>query len=118
MTAKTYLKTTCPHSFKFLLFMTEANLLDQIEVVAMASESDDFDTKKAELAETSGMKVTFPIVEVESGKYMADSDALISYFAEKNGVDWEALPTLKFYKAGLYKAHGNMFKKLRELEGK
>lgn len=47
---KAYLKEGCPYSFKYLLFMTEAGLLDQIDVVRCDPESAEFDTVKQKLS--------------------------------------------------------------------
>jgi hypothetical protein len=41
-------------------------------------------------------------VEIEPGQYKSDSDALIEYFAARNGIDASQLPALAFYKETLF----------------
>lgn len=99
---RAFVKTTCPFSFKFRLFVTEAGLSDQFEFVPMDPFSDDFSAVKADIEAKYGKPVIFPVVEVEPGKFMSDSDALITHYASKFGVDDKALPTLNFYRNGLF----------------
>ena len=95
--AKAYLKEGCPFSFKYLLFMVEAGLSDQIEVIRCDPSDPGFDAVKAKL--TAGLRkpASFPAVEIEPGRYESDSDALIRHYATKNGVGASSLPALAFY---------------------
>jgi hypothetical protein len=95
--AKAYLKEGCPFSFKYLLFMVEAGLSDQIEVIRCDPSDPGFDAVKAKL--TAGLRkpASFPAVEIEPGRYESDSDALIRHYATKNGVEASSLPALAFY---------------------
>jgi hypothetical protein len=95
--AKAYLKEGCPFSFKFYLFMVEAGLADQLEAIRCKPDTAEFEQVKAKLAQGLGKPATFPTVEIEPGRYQADSDALIEHFAKKNGVKSEGLPALAFY---------------------
>lgn len=99
--AKAYLRTDCPYSFKFLLFMSEAGLLDHIDIVECDPQGSAFAATKARLAQATGRAVTFPIVEVEAGRYQSDSDALIQHYAAAHGVDRSALAALHFYLNGI-----------------
>ncbi|HEX7081666.1 MAG TPA: glutathione S-transferase N-terminal domain-containing protein [Gammaproteobacteria bacterium] len=100
--AKAYLKEGCPFSFKFLLFMTEAGLLDRIEIVRLRPDDPSFEETKARLAEGLGKRATFPTVEVEPGRYMSDSDRLIEHFAERYGARPDEMPVLSFYKQTIF----------------
>jgi hypothetical protein len=100
--AKAYLKDGCPFSFKFLLFMVEAGLADSIEVIRCSPESTDFEAVKAKLAKALGKPASFPTVEIEPGRYQADSDVLIRHFASKHDVKAESLPALSFYKETIF----------------
>jgi hypothetical protein len=100
--AKAYIREGCPFSFKFLVFMTEAGLLDRIEMVRMNPEDPAFDTMKQRLSEHLGKSATFPTVEVEPGRYMTDSDRLIEHFAALERVGPEAMPVLSFYKQTIF----------------
>lgn len=98
--AKAYIKVGCPFSFKFLTFMAEAGLLDDIEIVQMREGDAGYDATKAKLADQLG-KASFPTVEIEPGRLMADSDRLIEHYAERAGVQPDEMPVLSLYKQGI-----------------
>ena len=98
--AKAYIKEGCPFSFKFLTFMTEANLLDKIEIVRVREGDADYEATKKKLAEHLG-KASFPTVEIEPGKYMSDSDRLIEYYAKRANLSPDEMPVLSLYKQGI-----------------
>lgn len=100
--AKVYLKEGCPFSFKYLLFMVEAGLGDQIEVIRCDPSDPKFDAVKAKLAARLGKPVSFPTVEIEPGRYESDSDTLIRHYATNNGVETSSLPALAFYTETLF----------------
>ena len=100
--AKAYIKEGCPFSFKYLLFMTEAGLLDSIEIIRLAPDDPSFEATKARLSEGLGKSATFPTVEVAPGRFMSDSDRLIEHFAEQAGIRPETLPVLQLYKETLF----------------
>lgn len=95
---KAYVLNGCPFSFKFWLFMAEAGIADQIEVIRCDPGDAGFEKTKAKLAQGLGKAATFPTVEVEPDRYQSDSDALIERFAGRNGIDASKLPALAFYK--------------------
>jgi hypothetical protein len=99
--AKAYLKDGCPFSFKFWLFMMEAGLGGQIEVIRCNETDPDFERTKAKLSAALGKPASFPIVEIASGRYESDSDRLIERYATQNGIDMKRLPLLAFYKETL-----------------
>jgi len=99
---KVYVKNGCPFSFKFLLFMTEAGLLDRIEIVRMDPADPSFEATKANLSEGLGKPATFPTVEIEPRRFISDSDRLIEHFAERENVRADAMPILSFYKETIY----------------
>jgi glutathione S-transferase-like protein len=99
---KAYLKDGCPFSFKFWLFMVEAGIADQIEVIRCNPNDSRFAQIKAILAKGLGRSATFPTVEMEPGQYKSDSDSLIEHFAARNGIDAARLPALAFYKETLF----------------
>jgi hypothetical protein len=100
MKAKAYVKEGCPFSFKFLTFMTEANLLDEIEIVRVREGDADYEATKAKLTEALG-KASFPTVELEPGRYMSDSDRLIEHYAQRAGLRPDDMPVLSLYKQGI-----------------
>lgn len=98
--AKAYIKVGCPFSFKFLTFMAEAKLLDEIEIVRVREGDADYEATKKKLAEHLG-KASFPTVEIEPNKYMSDSDRLIEHYAKRAGLRPDELPVLSLYKEGI-----------------
>jgi hypothetical protein len=95
--AKAYLREGCPFSFKFLLFVTEAGIRDQLELIRCDPGGPDFPTIRSKLQAGLHKPATFPTVEIEPGRYLSDSDALIKYYAARNGVEVSRLPALSFY---------------------
>ena len=100
--AKAYVREGCPFSFKFLVFMSEAGLLDRIEIVRMKPHDPGFEAEKEKLAKRLGRGVTFPTVEVEPWLYQTDSDRLIERYAAEAGLKPDALPVLSFYKQTIF----------------
>jgi hypothetical protein len=99
---KAYLLVDCPFSFKFLLFMTESGLLDQVELVLLNKEDKDFKNQEKAFEKLSGKNALYPTIEIEPGIYQDESDTLIQYFADKNNIDAEP-PVLQIYKTGVLK---------------
>ncbi len=100
--AKAYVLNGCPFSFKYWLFMVEAGLADQVEVIRCNPEDPGFGAVKARLSAGLEKPASFPTVEVEPGKYVSDSDALIERYAKKNNVDVGRLQALSFYKETVF----------------
>lgn len=111
--AKAYVMKGCPFSFKFLVFMAEAGLLDQIEIVQV---KPDDQSVKDELARATGSKPSFPTVETAPGTYLADSDALIDHYAKAHGIDQGNLSVLPFYKEGLFQDFIRLYKENQQLK--
>src|SRR5947208_2299846 len=101
-TATAYLKEGCPYSFKFLLFMAEAQMLDRINVVRCDPDSDAFAAIKDKLTAATGKPATFPTVEVEHQRYMSDSDRLIEHYAKANNLSPRKLTAFSFYKDTIF----------------
>lgn len=99
---KAYLRVGCPFSFKLLLFLSEARLLDEVEWIRCDPDTEDYERVKARLSEAMGKPATFPTVEIEPGRYQSDSDALIGHFARKHGVDPSTLTALVFYRESIF----------------
>ena len=99
---KAWLRVGCPYSFKFLLFMAEARILDQIDVIRCDPQASNFESIKAKLAAGLGKPATFPTVEIEPGSFRSDSDQLIEHYAKKHQIAVSALPALAFYKESIY----------------
>ncbi len=100
--AKAYVKEKCPFSFKFLVFMAEAGLLDRIEIVRLDPRDAGFEATKNMLSEHLGKAATFPVVQVEPALYMTDSDRLIERYAAEAHLKADMLPVLSFYKETIF----------------
>jgi len=100
--AKAYIKEKCPFSFKFLVFMSEAGLLDRIDIVRVDPGDSGFENTKSMLGEHLGNPATFPVVEVKPGQYMTDSDRLIERYAAEAHLDADSMPVLSFYKQSIF----------------
>jgi glutaredoxin 2 len=114
-----YLKQGCPFSFKFLLFMTEAGLLDQIQVEELIQGEARFEEVKELLNDKLG-KATFPSVQIEDGVFMNETDDLIAHFAKQNGINIDELQVVPFYSRGVFQHLGKLFmenKKYKEQYG-
>jgi len=99
--AKAYVKEGCPFSFKFLAFMAEAKLLDAIEIVRVREGDADYEATKRKLAEALDKPASFPTVEIEPNRYLADSDRLIEHYAKSEGIRLDDMPVLSLYKQGI-----------------
>ena len=99
--AKAYVKEGCPFSFKFLAFMAEAKMLDEIEIVRLREGEAEYETAKRKLGEHLGKAASFPTVEVEPNRYMTDSDRLIEHYASRKGLRPDEMPVLSLYKQGI-----------------
>ncbi len=97
-----YLLANCPFSFKFLLFISEAKLVDGFEIVRCDPNDAETERVKQKLAAATGKKATFPTVEVEPNVYKSDSDALVAHYAELNRIDPQSLPAFSFYMKGIF----------------
>jgi hypothetical protein len=97
---KAYIKEGCPFSFKFAVFMAEANLLDEIEIVWLRDGEAEYEAARNKLTGALG-KASFPTVEIEPNRYLADSDRLIEHFAARAEVRPDDLPVLSLYKKGI-----------------
>ena len=114
--AKAYMLLGCPFCFKFMLFMTEAGLLEQIELVSLDHSSAEYGKIKADLENQAGRTLSFPTVEIEPGVLQSDTKALIEHYRAKHGIGETALPILDFYDRGLFQNVVNLYKENMSLK--
>jgi hypothetical protein len=110
-----YVREGCPFSFKCLLFVLEAGLLDRFEVREFAQGSDEEDAIRAELSPHLE-KVSFPAVQYAPGQYQTESDDIIARYAGEANVDPDRLPVLNTYLRGVFKRVGQLFRENMELK--
>jgi hypothetical protein len=110
-----YVKQGCPFSFKTLLFVLEAGLIDRFEVREFAQGSDEEAAIRAEI-EPHLEKVSFPAVQYAPGQYQTESDDIIARYAREANVDPAQLPVLNIYLNGVFKRVGQLFRENMELK--
>ncbi|MFL6576541.1 MAG: glutathione S-transferase N-terminal domain-containing protein [Povalibacter sp.] len=80
-----YIKEGCPYSMKFLQFIDEAQLSDQIDIVRIAEGTPQMDEVREKLSDATGDLPQFPTVEIAPGQFRTESNELIRYFADRYG---------------------------------
>jgi len=116
---KAYLKTNCPFSFKFYLFLAESGLLKNFTIVRCHPEDEaEFSEMKMFLSAATGKKAAFPTVEYHPGEYLSDSDRLIDYYSVREGVSEVGMPALQYYRNEFFPFVVGKFKENRRLEKK
>lgn len=108
-----YVKTGCPFSFRFLVFIMEAGLYERFTIIEVNPEWESDKAIREHLEQATGKKPAFPTVEVAKGDYRSDSEALIDYYAQQEGVDTAALAVLDLYNRGLFDTYLRMVKKIK-----
>ena len=93
-----YLKQGCPFCLKVRLYALEAGMLDTIELREFVPGSSDEATIREELA-GQFQKVSFPSAQLSSGRYINDSDTIITELARTSGRIPDTLPTYRSYAA-------------------
>jgi hypothetical protein len=99
---RVYLKDGCPFSFKLWLFLVEAGIADEVEVIRCNPQDPQFDEVKRKLASGLGAQASFPTAEIEPGRYRSDSGKLIEHFSRESGVSSSSLPALAFYEQTIF----------------
>lgn len=111
-----YLKRGCPFSMRLRLFLGEAGLTDEVDMVVVEFGDERHRAVKAGV-EAAGLTSSFPAVEHASGKFEVDSQAIIDRMAGEHDVDVGSLPLLRFYDEGMMPRFGKMYMELKRLKG-
>ena len=64
----------------------------------------------------TGEKASFPTVEIEPGIFMTESEDLIRYYADRNGLTGSEFPVLDYYKSGLFQRVLGLYRENKELK--
>jgi hypothetical protein len=110
-----FLKKGCPFCFKLRLALLEADMLGEVNIDEFAEGSPQEVTIRNELS-NHFEDVSFPSAEVERGKFMNDSDALIRRFLSDERIDPKSLPTLQAYIHGPFSELLRLFKENKALK--
>ncbi len=112
---KLYAKLNCPFSFRVVLFLAEAGLLERFTLIECDPDASEFEAQRAFLSEVTGKPASFPTVEVAPGVYRSESDALIAHYASEHQIDLATLPALDFYARGVFRSVIRLYTENRAL---
>lgn len=110
-----YLLHGCPFCMKLRVFLLEAGLIDQVDIRLLAQDSDELRQAREALAPHAA-KVGFPTVEVTPGTYLAESGAIIDWFAKPAGIDVATLPTYQDFVTGMFPGHLRLYRENLQLK--
>lgn len=94
-----YLKQNCPFCMKIRLFLLEAGMREDVETHDFASGTPPEEAIRVELAPHFA-KVSFPSAQLEPGRYIAESDDIITFLAATSGHDPATMPVYRNYVEG------------------
>lgn len=109
-----YLKQNCPFCLKIRLFLLEAGLTDEVEVRDFAAGTPQEQAIRDELS-SHLEKITFPAAQTEAGRYIAESDDILSVLAAKSGREPASLPVYRNYVEGPFAMAMKLWKENQEL---
>ncbi len=112
-----YIKDACPFSMRFVVFLAEAGMLKDFQVVLYSPDAPGFEAIRVHLEAGTGKAPSFPTVESPDGGFQSDSGALIDHYCAAHGLDRAKLQALELYERGVMAANGRMFMELRALRG-
>ena len=113
---KIYLLVTCPFCLKLRIFLSEAGIADQFELVEFESGDDTHQAVRNRMIE-AGLKPSFPAAELGAdGEFTTETNDLIARFAKDANVDPSKMPLLAYYEKGVFPRIGAMHKELQELK--
>ncbi|NKJ41150.1 glutathione S-transferase N-terminal domain-containing protein [Novosphingobium sp. SG720] len=97
-----YLMRSCPFCLKVAALLSEVGAFDTVDLRAFWPGDEHEAPIRAALAPHLE-KITFPALEVEPGRFIADSDAIVALYAQKAGVDPANLPFYQYVMAGPFR---------------
>lgn len=110
-----YLKQNCPFCLKIRLFLLEAGLTDEVDVRDFAAGAPDEEAVRAELSPHLE-KITFPAAHIEAGRYIAESEDILSALAARFGREPASLPVYRNYVEGSFAMAMKLWKENQELK--
>ncbi|SCB29732.1 glutathione S-transferase N-terminal domain-containing protein [Rhizobium hainanense] len=110
-----YVRRSCPFCLKVKLFLLEAGLMDAVAIHEFEPGSQQEDDIRAELAKKLDT-VSFPAAQLEPGRYLTESDAIIALLAARAGRDPADMPVLTSYVEGALKPMMALWKENFELK--
>ena len=113
---RVYFKTGCPHSMRLRIFLSEANLENEVEMVTVESASE-LDPALLAMAKQSQIPLTFPFSVQASNDVELDSQVIIGRMTSEHNVDPHSLNLLRYYEDSMIPRFSKMFMELKRLKG-
>ena len=112
-----YLLHQCPFCLKLVIYLSEADMLEQFALEIFEHGDDKGDRLREQLSPYFD-KVSFPAAVVAPGKYIKGSDELIAHYAENGGPAPDTLRLLSYYSTGVMEHTINLFLENKKLQEK
>ena len=112
-----YLKESCPFCLKVAAFIAESGRAADYELRTFWTDDEREEAIRAELGphfETP----SFPAMQVEPGRFLKESDAIVALLAEQTGCDPAAMPLYSYMLRGPFRRMREQFAQIRELSRK
>jgi len=110
-----YLKENCPFCLKVRLFLLESGLASEVETRDFVPGSEEEEAIQSELS-PHFEKVSFPTAQLEPGRYVAESDGIVAFFAAKAGRDPAGMTVYRNYVDGVFSMSMQLWKENQELK--
>ncbi|RUM06508.1 glutathione S-transferase N-terminal domain-containing protein [Rhizobium chutanense] len=110
-----YLKENCPFCLKVRLFLLESGLASEVESRDFVPGTEQEEAIRAELSPHLD-KVSFPTAQLEPGRYIAESDDIVAFFAAKAGRDPTGMTVYRNYVDGVFAMSMKLWKENQELK--
>lgn len=110
-----YLKRNCPFCLKVRLFILEAGLENDVDTRDFASGTPQEEAIRAELAPHFAT-LSFPAAQLEPGRFIAESDEIITFLATRSGRDPASLPVYSNYIDGPFALMMKLWTENQELK--
>ncbi|MBR1175316.1 glutathione S-transferase N-terminal domain-containing protein [Bradyrhizobium sp. KB893862 SZCCT0404] len=109
-----YLKQNCPFCMKVRLFLLEGRLNDQVETRDFTQGSPEEEAIRNELLPHL-KKLSFPAAQLEPGRFMAESEDIIAFLAQKSGRNPASMTVYRNYVDGPFAMAMKLWKENQEL---
>lgn len=109
-----YLKAGCPFCMKLRIFVLESGLANAVETRDFAPGTPAEGAIRATLTPHLE-RISFPAAEIAPGKFIAESDDIIAFLANKTGRKPETLPVYTAYVDGPFAMMMSLWRENQEL---
>ncbi|MDX9873385.1 MAG: hypothetical protein RBS88_00625 [Spongiibacteraceae bacterium] len=111
-----YLKHSCPFCLRLRIFLTEAQLADQVDFIVF-EDGDATHQALRQQMEARGLKPSFPALKTADGEFETGTDDLIARFTSQHNIDTAQLQLLPYYESGVFVRMRELFMENRKLKG-